>query len=217
MIGATQSGAPTNLKTGDLPLGYSTNPTVLEARRPALIELEEHRACKWTFDGANAEVTKRRAYEIREALYIAKLHAADYPALAAAYDIFSIHIVGLGVIEARLKDSRDALLTPAALIPTHGLQPWGLSQPTTAMESADQIIDTWRAHLPSNDPVHCAQTTLPLTELKRLYVWATSQQPRLMLLVGDGFITIALREAGAEPYAWAPPPEPPLPEPDFNL
>lgn len=197
-------------------MGYSTNPAVLESRRPALAELEAGRACRWTLPTQDPTLTRRRANEIREALYIAKLHRAEYPDLAAAADTFSIHIVGPGVIEARPKQGRDALLTPDTLVPQHGTQTWGSQAPSVGVSTAEEVIDAWRLHLPSNDPVHFPQSTLSISELRRVYAWATTSTPRLMLLVGDGFLTISLREAGTEPYAWVPPVEPAIDNPTLR-
>lgn len=198
-------------------MGYSTNPALLEARRPALAELEAGRACRWVLPGIDLTSTRRRVNEIREALYIASLYPHRYPTLAAARDAFSIHIVGPGVIEARPKSARDTVISADTVLPSTGTQPWGLSQPTVGITTAREVIDSWRAHLPSNDPIHFAQTTLPIDELKRLYIWASGSSPKLMLLVGDGFLTLALHEIEADAYAWTPPAEQTEPEPDFDL
>lgn len=198
-------------------MGYSTNPALVEQRRPALAELEAGRACRWTFQTTDPSVLRRRANEIREALYIARLYPDRFPELAAAAEAFSIHVVYPSVIEARPKQGRDVQLNAHALVPQHGTQPWGVSQPTVGITTADEAIHAWRLHLPSNDPVHFPQSSLSVAELTKLHQFAVINEPRLMLFAGDGFLTLALREIGAEPYAWSPPAAPVEPEPDIEL
>jgi hypothetical protein len=184
-----------------------------------LRELELGRACRWTVDPPTLDETKRRAYEIREALYIASLYPSEFPALAQARKNFSLFIIKPGVIEAKPRGTSS--LAPALLkdreTPIHGIGPWGREVATVGLTTSAEVQRAWLDHEPSLDPIHCQQTTLPLVELKDLHVWATLHTPRLMLLVGEGFITVSLRDTEMDGYAWKPPEPEPEPEKNYDL
>jgi hypothetical protein len=198
-------------------LGYSTNPAVLEARRPQLAELELGRACRWR-TAPDRDITRRKAYELREALYIASLHPEDYPQLALAYRGFSIHVIEPGLIEAKPRAGAE-LSTPQLRYdtPVQGITPFGREVSTVGKTSASEVIAAWDARIPSLDPVHFQQTTLPESELRLLWDWASSHFPKLMLLVGEGFLTLSPLEAGMDDFAWKPAVPPPAPEPEYNV
>lgn len=188
-------------------MGYSSNPAVLEARRELLVELELGRACRWTCK-PDRDVTRRKAYEIREALYIASIHPEDYPALALAHKAFAIKIIKPGLIEAVRKPGVEAAdLKPKNDIPVHGIEPFGRPVQTVAVSSAREVIKAWEDHAPSLDAINFPQSTLSVVELTVLWHWANEHTPRLMILGGeaDGFLTLSLRDPEMGDYAWAPP------------
>lgn len=198
-------------------MGYSINREVLEARRDLMAELELGRACRWT-TAADMRATKQLAYDIREALYIASLYPQEFPALARARESFSIFVIKPGLIEAKPRSSATA---PAVVrhdeTPIHGLGPFGREQSTVGKTTATEIVEAWDAHAPSLDPINFQQTTLPPEELRALYNWAIAHTPHLMLLVGDGFLTVSLRDPDVDAFAWHPPQAPPKPEPEYDV
>lgn len=197
-------------------MGYSSNPAVLEARRSWLTELELGRACRWTTK-ADFNVTRRRAYELREALYIASLYPDAYPALAQAHSNFQITIIKPGLIEAKPKLDQSDLAVVSGSVPIHGIEPFGKPLGTVGITTADQAIEAWQAHAPSLDAINFQQSALSLTELTLLYNWAIDHTPKLMMLVGEGFLTLSLRDAEVAGYAWQPPQTAAKPEEDFDV
>lgn len=184
-----------------------------------LAELEAGRACQWVVDPPDPDATRKLAREIHEALYVASLYPGDYPALASARRSFSIHIVRPGLVEARQKPTRDLSPSPTAGLSTHG----GGDQPAyrevqlVGHTTAQGLMDAWAGHMPSLDALRFQQTTLPGVELIRLYAWTQKHTPRLQILVGQGFITLSLVEAGMADFAWHPPVPTPEPEPSYDV
>ena len=201
-------------------MAYSTNPEIVVARLGLLTELQAGRACRWRVDPPTRRETHIQAYRIREALFCANVHADQFPALALAYHTFSIHEVEPGLVEAKLKTQAGVEVSAASVtreVPIHGLAPWGREVSTVSKTTAQELIDGWQAHLPSNDPLKFPQTKLPPEELRLLHSWASSNTPRLMLLVGAESITISLTTPDMAAFAWQPPPEPKKPEKQYDL
>ena len=207
-------------------MGYGSNPEVVAARFDMLEELDRGHPTAWTCE-PNRAATQKLVNQIREALYIANLHPDLYPGLAAAYKTFSIHLVAPGRVEARIKAQplevkvNRADLNPIPdSTPTHGIV--GTNQsfkvvPQVGLHSAHECIQSWQQHLPSSDPLLLQRTELPYEELLILFRFCQSNTPRLMMLVGDGHITMSLYEAGvADIAAWHPNPDPAAPE-EFEL
>lgn len=191
---------------------YSTNPALLVQRMSEMLELKAGRACQW-HTTADPQITQRLATRIRENLWIAHTYPKIFPELAQAYHAFSIHVVGPGVVEA--KPWPDITLAASTG------EPWGKAYEisTVARTTAQQCIDAWMAHLPSNDPVNFQQTTLPDDELQALWHWAiqTDTHPKLMILKGPGHMTLALAVSSMESVAWHPPKPPAKPEKNYDF
>lgn len=199
-------------------MGHSTSRDTLTKRLPILAELAAGKACQWEVTPPTPDASRKLAREIHEALYVASLYPKEYPALAEARRAFSIHIVRPGLVEARRRPARD--LDPRATgLTTHGGgdQPAFKPVPLVGHTTAQGIMDAWDGHTPSLDPLHFQQTTLPGVELIRLYAWAQGHTPKLQILVGAGFITLSLVEAGMEGFAWHPPVPTPEPEPSYDV
>ena len=201
-------------------MAYSTNPELVRARLGLLTELQAGRACRWRVDPPTRRETHIQAYRIREALYCANVHADKFPELALAYKIFSIYEVEPGLVEAKLRTQAGVEISAAPApreMPIHGQAVWGREVSTVAKTTAQELIESWQAHLPSNDPLKFPQTKLPTEELTKLHAWTTSHEPKLMLLVGAESITISLRTPDMAAFAWQPPPEPKKPEKQYDL
>lgn len=188
-------------------MGYGYNPDTVNLRRHLLTELEAGRTTTWV-TAKSPQATRRRAYEIREALRIAARYPDRFPELAVAAENFSIHEVEDGLIEARFKSGKTET-SAGGESAIHGLEPHGRPVPTVGLTLADHIIGSWKAHLPSNDPLHFTKTTLPNDELVKLYVWARAWTPKLMILVGEGLakdtLTLSLHDSTVMEFAWSPP------------
>ena len=200
-------------------MAFSTSPEIVYDRLELLVELQAGRACRWTTEPDRQE-TQRLAYRIREALFAASNHPKQFPELARAYFNFSIHVIEPGIIEAKLKSQAGVEVSRTdapRVLPIHGLAPWGREVSTVAKTTAQELIDAWQAHLPSNDPVKFQQTVLPVEELTTLHKWAGERQPRLMILVGAESITLSLLTPDMAAFAWQPPPPPPRPEGKYDI
>lgn len=197
---------------------YSINPELAEQRRQEFnLDALAQGAQRWKVSPPDPAYTRRCAYRIREALVIGHMYPERFPILAMAYDRYSIHVIEPGVIEAKLK--ANPTVDSVGITPQHGGgAPWGREQATVSPSAADQIIDAWQKHLPSSDPMNFPQTTLSDSELQKLWEWATRRNPRLMILVGVGTITVSLRQAGMDAYSWSPPKPPQAPpKEEFDL
>lgn len=198
-------------------MAFSINPQLAEQRRVELnLDALAEGAQRWRTT-PDPVITRRLAYRIREALYIGNMYPERFPILAMAYDRYAIHIIEPGIIEAKLKS--NPTVQSSGITPQHGGgAPWGREQATVGPSAADEIIDAWQKHLPSSDAMNFPQTTLTDDELMKLWEWATRRNPRLMILVGAGTITVSLRQAEMDSYAWSPP-APPKQEPktEFDI
>jgi hypothetical protein len=199
-------------------MAYSINRDVLRARMHLMGELAAGRACRWT-TAEDPVATRRLWYSIREALSIASRYPEEFPALALADKAFTIHIIRPGLVEAKPRKTPKVEVVRGQHpdIPIHGPEVWGQEQDTVAPTTAQQLIDAWMAHLPSSDPLHFQQVALPIEELFKLHDWVSARVPKMMMLVGEGMITLSLLEIGMESYAWHPPEPPKKPERSYDL
>jgi hypothetical protein len=213
-------------------MGYSTNPELVEKHRELLARLEAGETCRWLIKGGWDE-TRRTAFAIRQGLKIAGMYPQRFPALASAAAKFSIHIVARGTIEARVRSIPSVETAPApARAVQHGLEPFGRDVPSVGLTTAQEIIEAWRVHQPSNDPLRFTSTVLSTDELIKLYAWATGRAPKLMILVGEHnqTLVLTLHDMSTKAYAWTPgkkkkevevpgwkPPKLPEPKEEFDL
>ena len=198
-------------------MGYSSNPNIVEQRMGLLLELKAGRACRWKTTPDMAHTNRLKA-RIHEALYIASQHPDRFPELAIAARNFALYTIEPGVIEAKPKYIPQVSTDSSLSTPTQGTAPFGREVSTVAKTSAQDLIDAWNAHTPSQDPVNFQQTTLDESELEKLYKWTSEHEPRLMILVGPGFITLALEEIGAATYSWQPKnPQPQIVEKRYDI
>jgi hypothetical protein len=185
-------------------MGYGLNPEVVEQRRSMLTELEAGRPQSWTCEPTPQE-TRRFAFRIREALRIAERYESRFPGLAAASRLFAIVEVADGLVEARFKGKTGTATIPD--IPTHGLEPQGNPVPNLGLSTAEQVIQVWKDHLPSSDPIHFINTHLDVLEMTKLYNWSQVWKPRLMLLVDEQAkkLTVSLNDMSVKEFTWQPP------------
>lgn len=198
-------------------MGYSVSPETVERiqRELDLSVLAAGKPCKWQVT-KDPLVTRRKAFRIREALSIAARFPQTFPELARAAEHFAIHIVEDGLIEARWKVGKTES-SVASTTPTFGGETHGIPVPSVSLRSAGDVIDSWRRHLPSSDPLHFTSTALSPEELLVLYTWA--QENGLMLLVDSEreTLTVSLIEPSVLEFAWHPPQEAAPPKEEFDL
>lgn len=182
-------------------MGYSRNPATLLKLRPILTELEAGRTCHWRTDSDPF----RLAYKIREALYIAKLYPARFPALAAAADHFTLRVVDKSV-EAIPKSYAQ---------PLDGQMMIGeKDQPSTEPvvfsrffegnggQTAMSIIQAWHEAQPSQGALHWPNAHLTKDELIKLYNW--TQEIHWLMFEADGGLTLKPWDDELATYAWSP-------------
>ena len=157
--------------------------------------------------------TSRLAYRIREGLAIPSNWPSRFPELARYAKGYAITTPRPGRVEAIMRPER---IVSVSAVKTHGSRPHGQEPTQVRLTSAQAIIDSWQAHLPSNDAINFKQTSLPYDELKRLFHWAQANAPKLMILAADNTLTLALYEIGVGEHSWHPKPDP-EPEESLNL
>lgn len=189
-------------------MAYSLNPQLVRDREALLRPLAEGKPAAWTCDADPAE-TRRQAYRIREGLWIAAQasNRAEFPALAAAHERFTIVIVKPGLIEARPKQSLHSVLVVGQVYQGATImEPARPHVPTVGLTTAAQLIDSWRASQPSNDPLRFNETRLDDAELIKLHAWASDPNHHLMVIVGPSHVTLAkFDKRVAADVAWSPP------------
>lgn len=198
-------------------MGYSVNPELVEQRKSLLQPLAEGRTTRWNCDPDLIE-TKRFVYALREALHIAALYPKRFPKLAKAAEDFAIVVVGPGMVEAKVKRGKTES-SMSSDVAVHGLEAQGRVVPSVGIQKADDIIDSWQKHLPSNDPLHFTQTQLSFEELVELFIFCKNNTPTLMMLVDEeqGLLTVSPFDGSIKEFAWSPPKPPSPPEKEFNL
>lgn len=185
-------------------MANSISPKTVENRRELLKDLEAGKTTRWT-TAVDPLATRRLANQIREALFVARKFPEQFPALAQAAERFSIHIVTDGLIEARVKPTKTET-SASSSVPTHGGETLGTERTSlVGLGSAAQVINSWKAHLPSSDALHFTRTQLSQGELRELYKWTRTWKPKLMILVGDDTLTLSLWDVTIKEFAWHPP------------
>lgn len=204
-------------------MGYGHRRETVDSRLHLLEDLARGHPQTWTTERDPA-VTRKLSNQIREALYIAhKYHPDAYPGLASAYEMFSIHIVEDGRIEARFKNLAHVTVDRGGFgtqTPTHGVVTPALgfkTVPQVALTTATECIESWQRHLPSSDSVQLLRTNLDYAELLKLHAFCECNTPSLMLLVGEDHITMSLYEAEVAAIAAWQPEAIPEPEEEFDV
>lgn len=200
-------------------MGYGHSRETVDARLHYFDELLRGEPQVW-FTDPDPAITRRLLNQIREALWIAhKYHASSYPELARAYELFSIHYVEDGRLEARFKTSANVIVDrggQGTQTPVHGIVSPAAGfkvVPQVGITTAEECIDSWQRHLPSSDPLQLLRTSLSYDELEKLYAFCERNKPALMMLVGESTLTISLHEAEVATIAgWKPQPTPEIEE-----
>jgi hypothetical protein len=169
-------------------VGYSTSPKTLDRIREHLKPLEEGRSCSWTIsDGAAGKF----AYKVREALHIARLHSADFPALARAAETFRIIVKDPRTVVAEPKNQE---LEASVVMPSYG-------DGAPVGTDARSIIAEWEKQRPQKS-IHFPEAALPGSELLKLFDWAEDEG--WLLFVAHPALTLRRHEPELAEYSWRP-------------
>lgn len=185
-------------------MGYSRSKVTLEKMLPTLQELNAGRPCAWMLD--TPEQALKFAYQVREALFIAKLYSKEYPFLGQAAERFVIEVDGNKVAAVMSTNTTEAvILVDGERKPNNqGLAKAGPVLATSGPQSAFTIIDIWRRMQPSNDPINFPQAALDESNLLMLYNFCKNGTPPLMMMVSDDSVTIGLVDRAVVQYSWTP-------------
>lgn len=180
-------------------MAYSKSIKTLEKRRQLLKDLELGRGCVWRTDNAD-----RLAYQLREALSIARLYKERYPALAQAADNFRIEVLSPTSVQATpLQQTEASVLVDGGVVdqnPTPGKVSLNLMGPQTP----ESIIQTWHDVQPSNDPMVWPQANLDREALRTLEQWASKRTPPWLVIVDGGAVMLHPHTRTLESMAWRP-------------
>jgi hypothetical protein len=184
-------------------MGYSLNQQIVQRRRHLLVNLERGIEASWVITGDLKE-TRDFAYELREALWIAAQFPEDFPELAKAHKEWRIEIVRAGHVRAVPKKKRGYAETNVSDVGPG--KPMSLKNPHTA----DEVVAAWRMHLPSSDALNFTEVDLNLDQMTKLYEFAVSHAPKLMILYDEEakLLTLSHHDIGMREFAWTPPREP---------
>lgn len=181
-------------------MGYSTSRKTLAKMMPHLQPLLEGEFPSWkTTEGQAAKF----AYQIREALYIARLYAKEYPELAT--------IAGRITVLTPRPDKvtiKEAENTPV-VVADEGLTIQGLNTADAPSDpgarSADAIIAEFKAAPTNNKRQY---RNLPLAELHPLYTFLQTVTPRWYMFVsgnGNGTVNVNInKDEDFADFAWTP-------------
>jgi len=189
---------------------YILKPERVEEIRPQLAALEAGEMLAWTVP---VERTDYWINRLREALAIARRFPERFPELAAWHGRVRIESPEPGRIQTRLTGaSVDEISVGAAGAPvtTHGQEQQArlVSATLTAPTKAVQVVEWFFQQQPTNGPLHVPQSGLDDAELRKLYDFLASRQPRWMMLKPRGADSLTLlpwqEEVASTGAAWTP-------------
>lgn len=203
-------------------MAYSTNPATVDSRLeddllgPGLDSIARGSEYSWHCT-RDPLITQRVARQLRETLNLAGKHPMRFPQLAAAAEVFTITVIRDGLVEAKYKSVPKTETSVSNNTPITGLEPQGKPVATVSLVTAEQVIDSWRAHLPSSDPIHLTKVNLNPDEMFTLWQWAVRHTPKLMLLADESrhTLTVSHLDPSVVEFAWSPPQ--PAVEPEEEL
>lgn len=182
-------------------MAYSRSTATITKRRDLLRPLlrAAQRGSEASWHSSPSEAPKR-AYEIRECLWIAAtLYPRQFPELARIYETYSIRVSGATTIAAPREGNGEP--TFGASLQHQSFEFERHSAPaaehivSSAISSAE-IIQAWLDKQPSAQPFHILNATISDEELTELQRWASNLEPAWEVLHQDGSNEIILQPAG---------------------
>lgn len=174
-------------------MGYSRSPDTLRKIEAALQPLALGEPCVWTTD-----TPATWAYQVREALFIARLHPDQFPALAMASATFIIGVQDSRHVYAkRIPPSREAQVVPAVGAMQQQRREEAGSKTLAQAFGFPDIVQFWIDCQPTNEPIRILDAPLSDGELEELASWAAALPRPLMVLRPKG--TTSLTIAPSDP------------------
>lgn len=179
--------------------GYSKSPRAVQRMLHHLDLVQQGQACAWTVPYGEADGF---AYRLRNALYAAKLHSEQFPALAARAGQFKILTVSPSRVEAVLAPEpteaevevlRETPMSYVGGAPTQHPGPI----------SVETIKDAWQVRGPDPTPLFFPGATLGPEDLRLLFEWATDLHI-LMFVSPQGDLTLRRFSQDLAGLEWTP-------------
>jgi hypothetical protein len=177
-------------------MGYSTSRQTLIKMLPELEFLSTGKSCVWTTEPNESH---RVAYKIREALYIARLYASEFPELARAARDFRITVTSSREVQA-VRVGAHTINSVKELF-SESVPVIDLKQLKVEEATAASLIDSWLANPEGKH--YFPQAGLSGEELRKLYAWSQSQG-LVFFVATDGSVTLQVTEPSLEDFAWDP-------------
>jgi hypothetical protein len=183
-------------------MGYSKAAITVERMRPNLGAIENGQPCVWSVAPGQED---RFAYKIREALYAAAHNSHRFPQLAAQADRFTIEILDVGKVQARLSDNTPAQLvnssTPAEVTPVHGLAPHSSPErplSVVGLKDVRAIIQYWLRAQPTNQAMTFPDADLGDADLQALARFCAGRSPAWVVVKIPNVNVISLHPIGGD-------------------
>lgn len=185
---------------------YSKNADRVEQLLPWLSYLIEGRDCFWDLQG-RAVSAETFAYRVREALHISRTATNDdgtfrFARLQEIADDVVVEVNGSQVVATFGKVLNVSLPAPISQLAE---QSKSLNMYSAAKEisySIDTIKMLWTKR--QSDKVNLPMYTPNHETLTRIYEWAQSQDPRIMLMPADDALTLVVYDPDLEGIDWTP-------------
>lgn len=173
-------------------MGYSKSRTTLLKMLPKLEPLERGEPCTWRVDSMSAD---KFAYKVREALYIARLYANEFPELAEAAQRYRVSVKGPGLVAA------EPHLPMGPVLSVEGGEELSATPKEVLGPQSDlSIMEEWLDR--KLESLHFPEANLDNEELERLYHWAERRE--LIFFVSDKALTLQRHDPELAEYAWKP-------------
>lgn len=208
---------------------YSDDKRRLEQMMPYLKRLAEGLDVEFRITRGSANTV---AFRLREALRLARIYANEFPLLAKYAGDYSIRVVSQTKVVAHrrtpLLDVQTLEPLPASRVPevltldpveaelTRRIGAKGVELESLRTEAQKEllgaqtpisIVDAYMRLGGIRPTLNFPEAGLDDKELKELWAWADGHTPRLMLMVAEPSVTVALFDPMAAEYSWRPDPQ----------
>lgn len=183
-------------------MGYSTSEQTLIKMLPHLKLLDKGMECVWSVDPGKP--TKKFAYKIREALYIASEYFPEkYPNLARAARMFELKVdQASGKISAQTVSSNVLEVETTEGISIGKRESDGRSLNYEGEQSTATVIQSWIDAGEGATRLYFPNATLTNEELTKLYNWASKRD--LLMFVSGEALTVQVMDEELADLAWNP-------------
>ena len=209
---------------------YSDDKKRLEQMLPYLNSLAEGKDVEFRITRGSANTV---AFRLREALRLARIYANEYQTLARYAGDYSIKVINSSIVRAvrrtptleqselaerTIEDVTTRRIFEQTIDPVEAELGRSIGSKAAALEVARtesqkellgaqtpvSIVDSYRRLGNIRPTLHFPEAGLDAAELEELWRWADEQTPRLMLMVAEPAVTVALYDPMAAEYRWRP-------------